>query len=262
MVEKIELLQGLKKQAEELVFKDDAGLDALRRRAQMIARTVFGETSHYVEEIKRVSFSPIVWASGMTDRDYRPSWNAGFDKFNNLVSTMIEEAELQTELKNPTQKGSGSSTSLEQSVFIVHGHDEEMKQSVARVVSKFGLEPVILHEKAEKGRTIIEKLSDYSSNIGYAIVLLSPDDIARDKEEGPQVFRYRARQNVILELGFFLGKLGRDKVAIIHRQEENFEIPSDYSGVIYIPYDEGGNWPYKLGKELKEAGYAIDLNTL
>lgn len=147
-------------------------------------------------------------------------------------------------------------------IFIVHGHDEGMKEAVARILEKLNLEPIILHEQADRGATIIEKFEKYSENISFAIALLSPDDKGHEKTQDPQSARYRARQNVILELGYFIGRLGRENVFALLRQEENFEFPSDIFGRLYTPYDSSGYWKNKLAKELEAAGYEIDFGKL
>jgi predicted nucleotide-binding protein len=146
----------------------------------------------------------------------------------------------------------------ENSVFVVHGHDEAIKQSVARLLEKLGLQPIILHEKATEGRTIIEKL-EYYSDVDFAVILLTPDDIGADKEY-PSELKPRARQNVILELGFFLGRLGRNKVCPLYRGP--MDLPSDYIGVGYILMDDTGAWKYELAKELKTAGFNVDMNKI
>lgn len=144
-------------------------------------------------------------------------------------------------------------------VFIVHGRDIAMKEAVARVVEKLNLEPVILHEQPELGRTIIEKFIQ-CSNVGYAIVLLSPDDFAYPRDLTPKKGMYRARQNVILELGYFIGKLGRRRVMALNKGGTDFEIPTDFAGVVYTPFD--GQWRFKLVKELKACGYNVDADQL
>jgi predicted nucleotide-binding protein len=144
-------------------------------------------------------------------------------------------------------------------VFVVHGHDEGMRESVARVLTKLGLEPVILHEQADRGSTIIEKFYE-NSDVGFAVVLLSPDDSGYLNTDGIGSAKPRARQNVILELGFFLGRLGRENVVALHKGD--VEIPSDYGGVLYKPYDTGGAWPYKLTRELKGSGYSVSADDL
>ncbi len=137
-------------------------------------------------------------------------------------------------------------------VFIVHGHDDGMKDGVARFLTSIGFDPIILHERANMGRTIIQKFRDEAKDVGFAVVLLSPDD---ETTAG----QHRARQNVILELGFFLGALGPERVATLKKGD--VEAPSDFDGVIYTPFDSGG-WKVALSKELQAAGYAIDWNVV
>jgi predicted nucleotide-binding protein len=163
---------------------------------------------------------------------------------------LIPEAVAETE--NVTQKNFGGD------IFVVHGRDEAAKESVARFVEKIGLKAIILHEQPNAGRTIIEKFEDYS-DVGFAIVLLTPDDIGAPRDKKGQT-QPRARQNVILELGYFMGKLGRGRVCALYK--EGIEIPSDYQGVLYIPMDSAGAWRMALAKEIKNAGIDVDLNKL
>ena len=160
-------------------------------------------------------------------------------------------------------KQNSSSVSLPQNgptdyerIFIVHGHDEAPREMVARFISKLGLDPVILHEQPNRGMTVMEKLIA-NGNVGYAVVLLTPDDMGRAKPESEE--KPRARQNVILELGFFLGRLKPDRVIALLKDE--VEIPSDYMGVIYVDFDDAGAWRQALGRELQNAGYEIDWKT-
>ncbi|MDP5273225.1 nucleotide-binding protein [Chengkuizengella axinellae] len=145
-------------------------------------------------------------------------------------------------------------------IFIVHGHDEEMKLNVARTVERLNLEAIILHEYPDRGRTVIEKLMDESADVSFAIILLSPDDVGRAKDS--QEDSYRARQNVVLELGMFIGKLGRDRVLTLLKESDNFEKPSDIAGVIYTKYDGSNGWMQTLVTELKACGFDIDANLL
>jgi hypothetical protein len=144
-------------------------------------------------------------------------------------------------------------------VFIVHGRDSALKNAVAHLISRLGLEPIVLHEQPNKGRTIIEKFFDHS-DVGFAVVLLTPDDKGGLASDSPDKHKFRARQNVIMELGFFLGRLGRERVAAIH--DGGVEVPSDYSGVLFLPYDDAGLWQYSLAKEVRSAGIPVDLNNL
>ena len=136
-----------------------------------------------------------------------------------------------------------------------------MKESVARIIERLGLHPIILHEQPNRGRTIIEKFTDYS-NVGFAVILLSPDDLGYENNKMPILPKPRARQNVILEMGFFLGKLGRERVFVLYPDNAGLELPSDYSGVLYTKYDAAGHWQLELVQELKAVGYDVDANKL
>ncbi|WP_267389469.1 nucleotide-binding protein [Sphingomonas sp. GC_Shp_3] len=142
------------------------------------------------------------------------------------------------------------------SAFIVHGHDGEAKEAVARFLSSLSIKPIILHEQASQGRTIIEKI-EHHSDVGFAVVILTPDDSGA---ANGQEAKARARQNVILELGYFIGKLNRNRVCALVRSE--LEIPTDFGGVVYEKFDEAGAWKVALSKELSAAGFSIDWNTV
>jgi len=143
-------------------------------------------------------------------------------------------------------------------VFIVHGRDNETKETVARFVQKIGLKPIILHEQPNSGLTIIEKLEAFS-NVGFAVVLLTPDDIG-GLSTNQNALQARARQNVILELGYFIGKLSRNRICALYKQ--GVEIPSDYGSVVFIELDEKGGWRTKLAQEFVHAGMSIEIEGL
>lgn len=117
-----------------------------------------------------------------------------------------------------------------------------------------GLHVVVLHELPDKGRTIIEKLEANAGGVGFAVVLLTPDDVGASKKNKTRLNK-RARQNVILELGYFIGKLGRDKVVAVYVKD--VELPSDFDGMLYVPYDRRSDWRSKLTREIKEAGIEV-----
>ena len=146
-------------------------------------------------------------------------------------------------------------------VFVVYGHDKAARVQLEALLRRWSLEPIILDQKVSGGTTIIEKLEEYSSSAGYAIVLATPDDLGRAKEESN--YKFRVRQNVVLELGMFLSKLGRKKVAILLKQAENFDRPSDINGLIYFPFkEEVDEVKVDLAKELVDKGYRIELSHL
>lgn len=151
----------------------------------------------------------------------------------------------------------GASLTPTRKVFVVHGHDEGQREAVARFLERIGFEPVILHERPNKGRTIITKFREEAADIGFAVVLMTPDDHGSAVPLVVGRSHLRARQNVIFELGFFIGKLGPDRVAALVKGD--IERPSDFDGVVYISLDDK-DWPRTLGRELEAAGYEIDWN--
>lgn len=142
-------------------------------------------------------------------------------------------------------------------IFIVHGQDELAKEELARFIEKLGFEPIILHEQASLGMTIIEKI-EYYSNVNFGIVLYTPCDLGAKK--GDDNLKPRARQNVVFEHGYLIGKLKRENVCALVK--DNVETPNDISGIVYIPMDSNKAWKILVGKELQKAGYKVDLNKL
>lgn len=197
-----------------------------------------------------------VWGATSIDGDarmFREYMNDYITKLESIFERLELIPEFTAEAQSQKQillNGDG--------VFIVHGHDETAKESAARFIEKLGLKAIILHEQSNAGRTIIEKF-EANSNVAFALVLLTPDDIGAPKDKKDEA-KPRARQNVILELGYFMGKLGRGRVCVLYK--EGVEIPSDYQGVLYIPMDSADAWRMTLAKEIKEAGLPVDLNKL
>ena len=141
-------------------------------------------------------------------------------------------------------------------IFIVHGHEKALIEQVARFAEKLEIIPIILFEQPGKGNTVIEKLEN-NSDVACSIVLLTPDDVGKAAKE--ENLNPRARQNVILELGYFIGKLGRENVIVLY--DESVELPSDYKGIEYVKIDPEGAWKLKIAKEMKAAGLKIDMNS-
>lgn len=141
-------------------------------------------------------------------------------------------------------------------VFIVHGHNEAVKEKVARFIEHLKLEPIILHEQTDQGRTIIEKFEANSADVNFAIVLLTADDEGKAKKETD--YKERARQNVIFEMGYFVGLLSRSHVFML--LDEGVEKPSDLDGIVYTSLNE--DWKTKLFKELQACGYNVDPKDL
>lgn len=179
-----------------------------------------------------------------------------FDKqYITVVEESIEENKLKPEEKLAPQKTKETKkTYSKNKVFIVHGHDDGLKNEVARLIEKQNIEAIILHEQASGGKTIIEKIES-NTDVGFGIVLYTPCDVGSKKGNGDDL-KDRARQNVVFEHGYLIGKIGRENVAAIVKG--NIETPGDVTGVVYISYN--GNWKFDLLKELKESKYDIDFN--
>ncbi len=209
----------------------------------------------YDDEVNVLAFA--LDAYGATQHDECVS------KFNeNITQKLVRilEQRLETlvnQTADRTDRG-GQSAMTTDRVFVVHGHDELAKQTVARFIERLGLEAIILHEQANLGKTIIEKF-EHHADVGFAVILLTPDDVGASKaaHQAGQPLNDRARQNVVFEHGCFIGKLGRNRVCALHK---GVEIPSDLQGVLYVPLDDSGAWRLSLAKEMKAAGMNVDLN--
>lgn len=176
--------------------------------------------------------------------------------FEAMLKSSLTELELMgagIAVGPAASEGAVTVKSDSRNIFVVHGHDESVTQTVARFLERLDLQPIILHEQPNLGRTVIEKFEAHA-DVGFAVVLLTPDDLGM--LASAEKLNPRARQNVILELGYFIGRLGRARVCALY--VEGVEIPSDIHGVLYVPYDSG--WRLKLANEVRAAGVTVDLN--
>jgi predicted nucleotide-binding protein len=173
------------------------------------------------------------------------------------LESIVERLDLFRETV-PAVATPGEAVGLEDrsKIFVVHGHDEGAREGVARFLEKIGLIAIILSEQPNRGRTIIEKFVDCAREVGFAVVLLTPDDLGGAAADEAQ--KSRARQNVIFELGYFVGSLGRGRACLLRKGE--VEIPSDLYGVVYTTMNGGNGWKIELGRELKDAGFKFDAS--
>ena len=173
---------------------------------------------------------------------------------NHLLEWVLDNSEEKEIANNKLEKTNQSVNKQYSKVFIVHGHDGGLRESVARLLEKQDIKPIILFEQPNQGATIIEKF-EKNSDVSAAICLFTADDLGKGKNE--EQMKYRARQNVVFESGFFIGKLGRENIIIL--ADKKVEIPSDLQGVVYT---DTANWRFDVLKELKAIGYTIDYNKL
>ena len=235
----------------------------------------FGTQSIEMEQFRKTQFHPIFDYDDESKcieccKKGLEATKRVFETYLDDISTdMLDKAEksMQQKLKemrqwqhedmllaNISQRTLMTKTKEYKKVFIVHGHDNALKQEVARMVEKQGLETIILSEQANRGKTIIEKFEEHS-DVGAAICLFTGDDYGKAKDATSE--NLRARQNVVFEAGYFMGKLGRGNVILI--ASPDIEIPSDLQGVVYTNKDM---WQTDVLRELKAIGYNVDFNKL
>ena len=152
-------------------------------------------------------------------------------------------------------------SNLRRRVFVVCGTDGEMKQAVTNALTKLRLVPIVMCEEPSQGRKIVERFQDYA-DIGFAVVLLSPDDFAYSKDESPTRRKLRPRQDVVFELGFLLGKLGKGNLLVFCREFIDFEGPTDFEGMKVTAFDDRDSWKFALMRELTDCGYNVDANRI
>lgn len=211
----------------------------------------FGEDSIEYSKFQKTHFSLIIATSRTTEAEFIQFCKESLLRTKAVFNIYLEEMVEEDTVAMSTPIKSQASFSK---IFIVHGHDGELRQAVARIIENQNIEAIILSEKANLGRTIIEKFEDYS-DVDGAICLFTSDDIGKAKKD--DVDKPRARQNVVLETGYFMGKLGRNHIVIL--ADSGIEMPSDLSGVVYT---DTANWQIDLLKELKAIGYTVDFNKL
>ncbi len=238
---------------------DDGHRETAQTNLRETVREVFGPQSPELRDFEHHHIDRGGNFLGGSDHEYQQCFLAGVDYTSQLIEGLISRLQEKGEdlQKDPVPPVADREPQTGgNKVFVVHGHDEPAREVVARYLEKLGLDPVVLRELPNGGRTIIEKFEAYS-DVSYAVVILTPDDLG-STVSAPGQARLRARQNVVFELGFFVGRLGRSRVCALHKGD--VEMLSDYQGVLYVPLDSGDGWRLSLARELKHAGLDVDLN--
>lgn len=245
-----------------------------RRAVKTALRRLFNEKSEHIEAFDAVRYTPLMFSldanipAYLVDSAFMDGMaeakvviRSALDEFEDYEMNEAAEAGKRTNGANHKKNNGAVSKrrKLSKDIFIVHGHDNEMKLDAEQTLKELRLKPVILHKRPSRGKTLIEKF-EKNANVQFAVVLLSDEDIGYAKADGKTAARPRPRQNVILELGYFIGRLGRDRVLALKRG--NIELPTDFSGVVYTAYDSAGAWKTELARELRAAGYPVDANSL
>lgn len=191
------------------------------------------------------------------ERDHQNAFRRQMDQSKGIIQSAVDA--LTERISEVNEDESSMSGSFDpKKVFIVHGHNDSVKQTVARTLENIGLTPVILAEQPDKGRTVIEKFENEGNDVGFAVVLLTADDKGRKNKA--RSLQSRARQNVVFEMGYFMALLGRERVMLL--LQDGVEEPSDLKGVVYTKLDKDGAWKYKLVKELREQRYNVSTDSI
>lgn len=191
------------------------------------------------------------------ERDHQNAFRRQMEQAKGIIQSAVDAlTEIVSETNEEASKVEGAFDPKK--VFIVHGHNESVKQSVARTLDTIGLTPIILAEQPDKGRTVIEKFEKEGNDVGFAVVLLTADD--KGRKNRARSMQSRARQNVVFEMGYFMALLGRERVMLL--LQEGVEEPSDLKGIVYTSLDKDGAWKFRLVKELQEQGYNVSSDTL
>ena len=237
------------------------------RNTRIALQNTFGKNSQHVGSFRRIRYSSMSFIVGAPDyqirADDQKAYESGLQRANAILESMIEEIEeyWQDDVQPPVvdRQPSVFEALATNQVFIVHGRDEATKQMVARFLEGLGLDPVILQEQPNEGRTIIEKFEESAETVGFAVILGTPDDVGALSDDSANL-QPRMRQNVVFELGYFTHALGRKRVCVLLKGD--VERPSDYDGVIYVPLDYSEGWKLRLATELKAGGLPVDMNRL
>lgn len=230
------------------VYYDSISFKAWKNEAERFLINHYGQKSYECDSFTKIRFM-VRYVGTVEDQIAQCAKGLAIAKeiFTSYLTEMEEEQDY---IQSSDSFGNRSF----KKVFVVHGHDGELKEAVARMVEKQGIEAIILSEQANRGATIIEKIEN-NSDVGAAICLFTTDDSGKSNTETD--YHSRARQNVVFEAGYFMGKLGRENVVMI--SDPDIEIPSDLSGVVYT---NKNFWQVEVLKELSEMGFSIDLNKL
>jgi len=240
--------------------------NAWNSEVKIALKKLYGEKSEEFARFETIWFTPGLYYEGQPEREHVDALNRGLEEARLFLTSRREDWEKGASVTVKFSEEMGKTKRSGKDVFVVHGHNHGVKETVARFLTKLGLNPIILHEQPDQGRTLIEKFEKYAG-VSFAIAIFSGDDFGISKQEISQIstdrtlqqsMRPRARQNVVFEFGYLMGALGRGNVlAIIERGVETM---SDYAGVLYIPFDMDDAWRLKLVKELKAACLEVDAN--
>jgi predicted nucleotide-binding protein len=269
-------LRELQEEIDQLDSEDFPERDLFYRQTALLIRELFGQNSQYLDDWKKITIPQMDYDDKDAYFRYSQEWDTAKTKMINICKVMIQDINTSYTEKNVKTEEPKEKKTKSKRVFVVHGTDHASLKEMKTLLQEIGLNPIILYEQPSGGMTLIEKLEKYS-NVGFAFIILTPDDFGGPAGElertmsTPQPafdtvmstrrilaknFRKRARQNVVLEFGYFVGKLGRGNVCCLYKG--SIELPSDVNGICYVPFENSINEIRKtILQELEAIGYEI-----
>ncbi len=253
MASRLESAEQLVTRISQAKYEDGKTVQALLAATREQAVAWFGADSVYVQQLEQI------------ERDRKRAWNrmsANWQTLQKLLpvaEAMRDEVRLDREPQTPADRP--PATPLGQEIFVVHGRDVQMKLAVARALQKLGLSALVLSEEERQDTSFMARIAEHP-DVGFAIVLLAPDEMGYAAGAAPRPARPRGSQDLILQLGYFLGRLGPERVLALYRPLEGFELPTDPTHLLFTPFDAVGRWQFDLLKQLKACGYQVDAGRL
>ncbi|MCV7250813.1 nucleotide-binding protein [Mycobacterium hackensackense] len=241
----------LQEQIEQLPGYGDGTLTQWHTKSATLLRMFLGEENALYVHFNGLRYSPSVAPVG--EEFHVRSFNSGVGQGVALLEAAITELEVAADMNS----GTALIPEPGNEIFVVHGHNEALRLKVVDFLTRAtGTTPTVLIDEANRGMELFQKFEEAAERACFAVVLATADDVGRAKAAPDD--RPRARQNVILEWGFFAGRLGRDRVTLLN--EEGVELPSDIGGLVYTPIDAGGAWKLLLARELRAAGIEASVD--
>lgn len=254
-------LRKLRELTDDVTIRQDSPQHtSWKAKVDAVMQAALGNDSETLKKFRQLRYSVGIWtgAPGESQRD-ATFFAKQVDEAAGLIDAAIYQLELVSR-SGSSAKMSGQDA-FDGPVFIVHGHDDAHKFELVRLLEKtVKRKAIILHEQPNHGDTILEKLERHTQSASFAIVLLTSDDEGRSHGDTSLPLKPRGRQNVILELGMFIGQIGRSRVVVL--KDLDVEEPSDLNGLVYIELDPASSWRVALLKELDAVGIAVDFKRI
>lgn len=244
------LIQELIKQAEQITYGNRVN-EVVQKRAEILARRMFGDKTHYLKSLKANRYTPGFGETGDPNKIFEKSFNDGKRRLINLLKVMKEDFRINPNNEEPEIQSNKSM--LTSDSIIVYGHNEEMKLAIKSEIENLRLKPILLPDKPNDKITIIEEFTD-NLDVLIAVLLLN----SNNKIDKPEKVKYNVQQYDTSELEFLIGEFGQEKIFVLHELDSVYEISIEYRGVLFVRFDNSGKWKNELIDKLAAFGVAIE----